>query len=157
MRLSGNEVHLPAEACCAGETSPAASPSCCPPTSARRPWFAVQRFNRVMLWVATVIVIAFAFFPSYAGLLLGDGKPQEAGETTTAAISLKIKGMTCEACAAHLQKTLSDVPGVQSASVDYGKGVARVSVDAGAPPSHEALVKAVESAGYKVNKGPGNR
>jgi mercuric ion transport protein len=157
VRLSGNEVHPPAEDCCAVETSPDASPSCCPPASARRPWFAVQRFNRVILWVATVIVLAFAFFPSYAGLLLGDGKSQIAAETAAATVSLKIEGMTCEACAAHLQKTLSDMPGVQSASVDYGKGVARVSVDAEAPPSHEALVKAVESAGYRVSTDPGNR
>jgi copper chaperone CopZ len=28
--------------------------------------------------------------------------------------------MTCEACTAHIQKALADVPGVQSATIDYG-------------------------------------
>jgi len=149
MRLSGKEVQPPTDECCVGETSPATSQSCCPPVSPRRRWF-----NQVMLWVATVVVIAFAFFPSYAGILLGDGSSQKAAETTAPVITLRIEGMTCEACAAHIQKALADVPGVQSASVDYGKETARVAVDANAPPSREALVKAVESAGYKVHPDP---
>ncbi len=145
MRLSGKEVKPSAEACCVGETSPASSQSCCRPASPRRRWF-----NQVMLWVATAVVIAFAFFPSYAGIFLGDGNSQKAAETTAPVVTLKIEGMTCEACAAHIQKALTDVPGVQSATVDYGKGTARVAVDPKAPPSREALVKVVESAGYKV-------
>jgi copper chaperone CopZ len=144
-RFSGKVVQPSAEACCAGETSPASSQSCCPPASLRRRWF-----NQVMLWVATAVVIAFAFFPSYAGILLGDGNSQKAAETTAPVVTLRIEGMTCEACAAHLQKTLAHVPGVQSASVGYSKGIARVTVDPEAPPSREALLKAVESAGYKV-------
>jgi copper chaperone CopZ len=145
-RLSGKEVQRPAEACCAEETSSAAASSCCPPASTRR-----LRFNQVMLWVATAVVIAFAFFPSYAGILLGDGSSQKVAETTAPIVTLRIEGMTCEACTAHIQKTLADVPGVQSASVDYGSGTARVAVDAKAPPPREALVKAVETAGYRVS------
>ncbi|MBI3466986.1 MAG: cation transporter [Planctomycetes bacterium] len=154
IRLRGKTLQPTAEACCAGQPSPGASHSCCAPAASRRRWFAMRRFNQVMLWIATAVVIAFTLFPSYAGFLLGDAKSQQAAETTAATVSLKIEGMTCEACAAHLQATLSDVPGVQSASVDYGNGLARVAFDVGARPSREALVKAVESAGYKASTDP---
>lgn len=146
MRLSGKESQPPAEGCCAQETSSATAPSCCPPASTHR-----LLFNQVMLWVATAVVIAFAFFPSYAGIFLGTGNSQKATETSAPIVALRIEGMTCEACTAHIQKALADVPGVQSASVDYGSGTARVAVDAKAPPPREALVKAVERAGYRVN------
>lgn len=148
MRLRGKEVQHSAEACCAGETSSATAPSCCPPASPRRLWF-----NQVMLWIATAIVIAFAFFPSYAGILLGGGSSQKAVETTASVVTLRIEGMTCEACVVHIEKSLAEVPGVKTATVDYGLGTARVAMDPKAPPSREALVKAVEKAGYGVSEG----
>lgn len=152
MRLRGKEVRRPAEACCAEETPSATAPSCCQPGSPRRLWL-----NQVMLWVATTIVIAFAFFPSYAGILLGNGSSQKAIEATTPVVTLRIEGMTCEACVVHMEKSLAEVYGVKTATVDYGSGMARVAVDAKAPPSRQALVKAVESAGYKVGTDPSNR
>lgn len=145
-RLSGKEVQRPTEPCCAQEASSAAAPSCCPPASMRR-----LPFNKVMLWAATAVVIAFAFFPSYAGILLGDGSSRKVTEPTAPVVTLRIEGMTCEACTAHIQKALADVPGVQSASIDYGSHTAHVAVDPKAPTSHETLVKAVERAGYRVN------
>jgi copper chaperone CopZ len=146
MRLTGKEAKPSAEACCARESPPASSQSCCPPASSRRLWL-----NQVMLWVATVVVIAFAFFPSNAGIFLGGGNPQTTTETTAPVVTLSIEGMTCEACTVHFQKALAAVPGVQSATVDYSKATARVAVDAKTPPSREALVKAVESVGYKAH------
>ncbi len=59
---------------------------------------------------------------------------------------LKITGMTCEACAAHVKKALENVPGVRSAEVSYAQGNAQVAVDAGTAP--EALIAAVTQAGY---------
>jgi mercuric reductase len=35
---------------------------------------------------------------------------------------LKITGMTCDSCAAHVKEALEKVPGVQSALVSYPKG-----------------------------------
>jgi hypothetical protein len=42
------------------------------------------------------------------------------------------------------------VRGVKTATVDYGSGTARVAVEVTAPPPREALVKAIERAGYRV-------
>lgn len=68
--------------------------------------------------------------------------------------TLKITGMTCDACATHVEKALASVPGVTSATVSYPKGTAVVEI-AGAVGA-QALAAAVEGAGYHaaVSGGP---
>jgi Cu+-exporting ATPase len=63
---------------------------------------------------------------------------------------LGIEGMTCENCAAHVQKALTQVPGVAEAKVTYAKGEASVCIKKGTAVTDETLVKAVEKAGYKA-------
>ncbi|RUL84391.1 DF family (seleno)protein [Tautonia sociabilis] len=128
--------------------------ACAPGSSCAVPNPKLRRLNRGMLWVATAFVLAFALFPSYAGYLLAQNAPPAAvdGSAQSPAVTLGIKGMSCEACSVHIQKGLSEVPGVRSASVDYEKAQARVSVDPASAPSRDALVKAVERAGYEVTE-----
>ncbi len=78
-------------------------------------------------------------------------------------IVLKIDGMTCEACAAHVREALQGVEGVKEVEVRLTPGEACVVGDDGL--SSDALVAAVERAGYRaeaVETGggggrPGNR
>lgn len=63
---------------------------------------------------------------------------------------LELKGMTCEGCAAHVQKTLVQVPGVAEAKVSYAKAEAQVCIRPDYTVTGETLVKAVEKAGYKA-------
>ena len=59
---------------------------------------------------------------------------------------LKITGMTCESCAAHLKGALQRIPGVNSAEVSYAEGCARLAT---APSvSADALIAAVARLGY---------
>jgi copper chaperone CopZ len=58
---------------------------------------------------------------------------------------LKITGMSCEACASHVKKTLESVPRVRSATVDLKAGAAAVEHD-GADSA--ALASAVAAEGY---------
>ena len=44
--------------------------------------------------------------------------------------TLKITGMTCDSCAAHVKEALEKVPGVQSALVSYPKGTAQLAIEA---------------------------
>ena len=67
-----------------------------------------------------------------------------------AGVTLSVTGMTCSGCANTLKRVLSRVPGVTSADVDLGSGRARVSGTA----SPEALVAAVEAAGYGAQPWP---
>ncbi|MBI4657585.1 MAG: cation transporter, partial [Verrucomicrobia bacterium] len=62
--------------------------------------------------------------------------------------TLPIAGMTCEACATHVQASLAKVPGVRSAAVSYKERKAVVVAAPSVDPT--ALNQAVESAGYKV-------
>src|SRR5262249_35148125 len=99
----------------------------------------LRRFNRAMLWVASVVVIVGAPFPYYAGVLVGGTTEavtvQGTGLRTT---TLTVRGMTCEACAAHIQKELAKVPGVKRASVRYAQGQALVAFDPQSPPEAKA-------------------
>ncbi len=124
--------------------------ACAPGTACAVPNPKLKRFNRAMLWIATVAVGAFALFPNYAGLLLADTTSPQA-VAGLPAVTLDIDGMTCEACAVHVQKALAAVPGVASALVVYADGKARVVIDSASSPSHDALVAAVEKAGYKAS------
>lgn len=120
-----------------------------------------QRFNRVMLWVATGFVLVFALFPKYVGLLFADnGQNANVSNVSSegaSVVTLDLEGMSCEACAPTVEKALRSVPGVTNASVSYTERRAKVAVDPSSPPSREALVNAVEKAGYEVKGGPGTK
>ncbi len=63
-------------------------------------------------------------------------------------VRLQIGGMTCASCVARVEKALSAVPGVQSASVNLATERAEV-VGSGLEP--RALIAAVERAGYEAS------
>ena len=58
-----------------------------------------------------------------------------------------INGMSCDHCARSIRRALIESAGVESASVDYKKGVAVVT---GSDFDRDALKSAVESLGYSV-------
>lgn len=66
-------------------------------------------------------------------------------ETTT----LKVEGMTCGHCKQAVEKALTDLEGVQSASVVVDKGIADVSYDT-SMVSLQEMKAAVEEQGYDV-------
>ena len=60
---------------------------------------------------------------------------------------LAILGMTCASCVGRVERVLAAVPGVARASVNLASGRATVQ---GAGVDRQALVRAVEKAGYEV-------
>lgn len=62
--------------------------------------------------------------------------------------ALAVGGMTCEGCARTIERVLSRVPGVESATVDFDLGVA--IVNGSAAPSE--LTAAIEKAGYSASE-----
>lgn len=107
----------------------------------------VQRVSRTMLWISAVLVIGFAAFPKYVGAFIGDN-----GASTVAAVGdsveVRIDGMTCEACAIHLQESLSSVPGVVDARVSYADGLATLSIAPDTQFKPQAALDAIVDAGY---------
>ena len=115
--------------------------SCCAPRSRRR--------NRAILWATTLAVLAFALFPSYAGLLY-ESTSGGSAPASGPAVTLEIEGMTCEGCAALLESALADLPGVKSASVSYADGRAVVIPDPASPAGRAAMIAVVEKGGYTL-------
>jgi len=62
--------------------------------------------------------------------------------------SLAIEGMSCAACVARVEKSLAQVPGVDSAAVNLATETA--TVRSGAGVSASALTAAIERSGYKA-------
>ena len=66
-------------------------------------------------------------------------------------LTLTIGGMTCAGCARHVAEALESVPGVASADVPgWESGRAKVALGADALADPDALVAAVEAAGYRA-------
>ena len=122
---------------CEGETCAPESPT--------------SRMVKPLLWLATLAVAALAFFPSYGGKLVR-ATPSSAPSVNSAQATaeLKIDGMTCEACAAVIQRELMKTAGVTLAEVQYPAGRATVQYD---PAKSDAarLIEAVQAAGYKAS------
>jgi Cu+-exporting ATPase len=78
----------------------------------------------------------------------GDRAPQR-----TARVTLPVKGMSCAACAARIERALRGVPGVEEAAVNLAAERAEVSFDP-ASSSLEVLRRTVEGLGYEVPRAP---
>lgn len=59
----------------------------------------------------------------------------------------KVTGMTCSACSARVEKTVDNIDGVESVSVNLLTGTMQAAFD-DTKTSSEAIIKAVEKAGY---------
>jgi mercuric ion transport protein len=114
----------------------------------------VGRWNRVILWLATAVVVVLAAFPYYSGWVAQavastKQSAQVASQPGEAHAVLKIEGMDCGACATLIEKNLARIPGVRAVQVSFERKQANVEYDPKVvQPSR--FVKAVEQAGYKV-------
>jgi mercuric ion transport protein len=61
----------------------------------------------------------------------------------------RIGGMTCEACAKHVEHAVQQLPGVQAVSVSYPQGTAQVRFDAAKSPASQ-VAQAINSTGYQA-------
>jgi copper chaperone CopZ len=116
----------------------------CDPVSGRR--FSMMAFNKIMVWVVTVLAVAFLFFPNYIGAFLGGD-----GETVTTNMNravIRIEGMTCEGCAVGVANAIRKIPSVQAVEVDYERSEAVVGTEVCCPVPEAAILTALEMAGY---------
>jgi copper chaperone CopZ len=69
---------------------------------------------------------------------------------TTKNTMLRVDGMSCGSCVAHVESALRDVEGVCHVEVRLSEGEAIVQHD-GRQPSVAALVEALREAGYEAS------
>lgn len=129
--------------CC--ETVTIQQGDCCATATKR---FTMLTFNKAMLWVVTLLAIAFLFFPNYVGAFLGNGDDTNVTEDMNRAV-IKIDGMTCEGCAALVAAAIRKVPGVLAVEVDYKSGEAVVGTEICCPIPKKEILAALQGAGYE--------
>jgi copper chaperone CopZ len=137
-------------------TNPA-SKDCCDPatdccaTPTARHGIAAMTLNKVMLWCVTVLAVAFLFFPNYVRFFLAEGGTNaiDANSPLVKTTTFSVKGMTCEGCAALVEKAVKNVPGVLGVKMDYDKKRVVVSTEACCPAPVEPVLQALEKAGYR--------
>lgn len=134
--------------CCA--VTPATD--CCAVAPATKSRFSMMTLNKVVLWGVTVFALAFLFFPQYMKFFMaggGSGEPA-ANNPMVRTTTFSVEGMTCEGCAALVEKVVRDVPGVLSVKVDYDNKRMVVTSQAGDTAPTEAVVQALQKAGYRA-------
>jgi len=115
-----------------------------------------RRWNRAALWIATVLVALFAAFPYYGEWIVRAAgtasKPAAAGVATPVAhAAFNIEGMDCQVCAAGIEHSLRQTPGVVRAKVSFREK--RASIDYNPHKVDVAhLVMEITSAGFKVTR-----
>lgn len=98
------------------------------------------------VWAVAALAAAMATFPSWSGRIVSSAPVVVPAGAEI--LSLKVSGMTCEACAGAIEKSVVKVPGVLSANVDLPGERATVVSDGKAEPA--AVLRAVEASGYKA-------
>ena len=119
-----------------------------------------KRSGRVVLWLTSAAVVAFALFPYYSGPVAEFLLPDKTAHAASSApalqhASFRIEGMDCAACATAVEGKLKSVAGVQTVRVSFEQKAAEVDYNP-ALASPEQFRKAIEEAGYravKTNKG----
>ena len=111
----------------------------------------MMKLNKVVLWVVTVMTVAFLFFPQYMKFFLTGGGTEEpaANNPLVRTTTFSVEGMTCEGCSAVVEKVVKDVPGVLSVRVDYDNKRMVVTSQAGDTAPVDAVQQALEKAGYR--------
>lgn len=112
------------------------------------------KWNKVMLWIATILVVALAMFPLYAGAVarwLHPDKPRASltDASGLATMKVKIPSMDCDACAANIQRTLLKQNGILDAQVTFKTKEAVVQYDAG-KLSPEKVIAAIDDTGFRA-------
>jgi len=104
-----------------------------------------------MKYLIAIPLICFAFvLPACTANKTSQGMNGQSTELATT--ELYAKGLSCPLCASNIDKTLKELPGVAEAKVDLSTGKVVVYHDPSNPPSDEALAKAVDDAGFTLDR-----
>lgn len=112
----------------------------------------VAKWNKVVLWLATGVVLVAAAFPSLSSVILRETQadlPVAVNDASSAVLKVTIPSMDCAACALSIQTKLGKQSGVQRAHVSYETKEAIVQYDA-EKTSPQQLIAAIDETGFKV-------
>jgi copper chaperone CopZ len=107
-----------------------------------------SKWNKIVLWIATVLVVFFLAFPYLIGALnTSSGNDETNGEISEVAIT--VKGMTCSGCEFNVEKAVKKLNGIIKVKANHKKGKAHVLFKEGQVTIDEVM-QAINKAGYKA-------
>ena len=112
----------------------------------------VAKWNKVVLWFATGVVLVTAAFPSLSSAILRATQsniPVAAADGNSAVLKVKIPSMDCAACALNIQSVLKKQIGVHQAQVTFDTKEAVVRYDT-TKLSPEKIIAAIDQTGFKA-------
>lgn len=109
--------------------------------------------SRGFLASVTVPAGLLLTFPYYSARFYPSAAPKSVAATSAAPVwqtsSYRISGMTCEACARHVEHEVQQLPGVQSVRVSYDQGTTQVRFNPDVTPAAQ-VEEAINGTGYSV-------
>jgi copper chaperone CopZ len=114
----------------------------------------VAKWNKVVLWLATALVIVIAAFPTFSGPVARLFEPESVHAVGRSAVSLctlelKIPSMECEACAVGIQTMLKKQDGIPLAQINYATRRAIIYFDP-TKLSPERIMALIDASGFKA-------
>lgn len=112
----------------------------------------VSKWNKMVLWFATGVVLLMAAFPSLSSAILRgtqSNAPVAVADGKSAVLKVKIPSMDCAACAVSIQTKLRKQPGVVTAQVSYDRKEAVVQYDA-TKVSPQDVIARIDETGFKA-------
>ncbi|RMH57580.1 MAG: hypothetical protein D6679_06265 [Candidatus Hydrogenedentota bacterium] len=109
-------------------------------------------FGLVVLFAAAPYLLVFIPMlspPLSSGISLPTSQP-ESPATPASRLCFAIEGMTCPACARRIEEALREMPGVESARVDYGKAEACVEPTGETGITEEKVIAVIGTSGYAI-------
>ena len=108
------------------------------------------KWNKIALWVATVLVIFFFAFPYLIGLS-NPGASIAQANVETSEVIIPVEGMTCAGCEFNVENAVKKLDGIIEAKADHQKGEVYVKLEK-RKANVDDMVEAISKAGYKAIK-----
>ncbi|MEB2787082.1 mercuric transport protein MerTP [Algoriphagus persicinus] len=107
--------------------------------------------TRKFLSIVTIFVVLMLTFPLYAQIFYPKAEKSVivVDESDIQTATFKINGMTCNACAVHVDHEVNRLSGIIKVSTSYEKGNAIVEFDK-TKTSFSKIEEAINSTGYSV-------
>lgn len=112
----------------------------------------VSKWNKMVLWFATGVVLLMAAFPSLSSAILRathTSPPVAVADGNSAVLKMKIPSMDCAACAVSIQTKLRKQAGVVTAQVSYDTKEAVVQYDT-TKLSPQDITATFDQTGFKA-------
>ena len=112
----------------------------------------VSKWNKMVLWLATGVVLLMAAFPSLSSAIpraTPTSPPVAVADGISAMLKEKIPGMDCAACAVSIQTKLRKQTGVVTAQVNYDTKEAVVQYDT-TKLSPQDITATIDQTGFKA-------